>query len=300
MSSNKKSVNVERRTWDVAAYEEKALARQQQQQEQDNGIHDDKKSSHHFTSDDNNLKEEFTPAPVGAMGPEGSQRAYLQARKRKVADFIDDRVGSTTLISMDDAVGTKKNKSSVEISSTTDPLITTESVITKSSSSGSGGVGFHCNVCDCYLKDSLTYLDHVNGRKHQRKLGYTMRVERSTESDVLTRLNELKKVKQQGTSVNDNTDNIDYNKIVQEKDGDEERRREERQRLRKERRKRHNHAEIEPPVMKVVEVVQNIKDDQHHQGDVKVDDDDDEEEEPVALIDPAMAAMMGFTGFGGT
>ena len=29
------------------------------------------------------------------------------------------------------------------------------------------GVGWHCRVCDCFLKDLLTYLDHIKGKKHQ-------------------------------------------------------------------------------------------------------------------------------------
>jgi U4/U6.U5 tri-snRNP component SNU23 len=300
MSNNKKSVNVERRTWDVAAYEQKALARKQQQEQEDSTIPGDKNDSHNVNSDSANQKEEFIPAPVGAIGPEGSQRAYLQARKRKVADFIDERVGSTTLISTDDAVGSKKLSSEVGGSNATAALGTDTIKITDGvTKSSSGGVGFHCNVCDCYLKDSLTYLDHVNGRKHQRKLGYTMRVERSTETDVLTKLNELKKVKQQVTTMND-MDVIDYNKIVQEKDIDEERRREERQRLRKERRKRHTGSENnDPPCAKEVETAKDMPDDQYTEaGDEEVEEYDDDE--PEALIDPAMAAMMGFTGFGGT
>lgn len=37
--------------------------------------------------------------------------------------------------------------------------------------------GYHCTVCDCILRDSMTWLDHLNGKKHQRNLGMSMRVE---------------------------------------------------------------------------------------------------------------------------
>jgi hypothetical protein len=35
-------------------------------------------------------------------------------------------------------------------------------------------------VCDCILRDSMSYLDHINGKYHNRALGMNMRVERST------------------------------------------------------------------------------------------------------------------------
>merc|ERR1712050_590663 len=38
--------------------------------------------------------------------------------------------------------------------------------------------GFYCKVCECILKDSVTYLDHINGKWHQRALGMSMRVEK--------------------------------------------------------------------------------------------------------------------------
>lgn len=44
--------------------------------------------------------------------------------------------------------------------------------------------GWYCETCKCGLKDSINYLDHINGKKHQKALGYSMRVERSSVSQV--------------------------------------------------------------------------------------------------------------------
>ena len=43
------------------------------------------------------------------------------------------------------------------------------------------------------LKDSNAYLDHINGKKHQRALGYSMRVERAEVDQVKSRLDSIKR-----------------------------------------------------------------------------------------------------------
>jgi U4/U6.U5 tri-snRNP component SNU23 len=248
MSQNlnyKQAANVERRTWDKDTYEAKAKARSQAEQSggSNKGPVRQPVGEKRKLGDDDDNKEEFTPAAAGAAGPEKSERAFLKARKSKVD--IDSKVGSTEMVSAEAAATTATGDIADGVTKT--------------------GVGWHCKVCDCFLKDSHTYLDHINGRKHQRSLGFSMRVERSTTEQVQDRLQKLVK-RQEPDPVEEQLSAAD---ILKAKDEELRQRKEERAKKREERKNK-------------------VK--QQHIG-------DDEEEEPQ--MDPAMAAMMGFSGFGG-
>merc|ERR1712048_562282 len=53
--------------------------------------------------------------------------------------------------------------------------------------------GFWCSVCECLIKDSSSYLEHVNGRRHNRNLGMNMKVEKIGVDRVKEKLKAMKK-----------------------------------------------------------------------------------------------------------
>lgn len=329
MNASKTTVNVERRTWDKEAYEARARSRATAAAESEATSNNGSSSSAAASAIRSNLldaddePEEFLPAQQGRAGPLGSARAYLKSRSRKVD--LEGKLGTTELIDPTAA-------STIHSKLTTAPTTT---VVENHPSIGSGvtkckdGVGWHCRVCDCFLKDSLTYLDHINGRKHQRYLGYTMRVEQSTTvevGNVLKGLAESEKMKRQqhhfsGGGLSTEDGGVDYEMVIRNKDEEAQRRKVDRARRREERKRKEKQekagnnsrsvAEVIETRMSVAETIQTAEeleegrevksgklDNEYGEED---DDDDpaDDNDEYDCGINP-MAAMMGFTGFGGS
>lgn len=312
-SSINKNVNVERRTWDKETYEARAQSRAAAEEAEKDGasaapvaaaLADGETNNAVVASIKNDIdptaeKEEFLPAQQGRAGPMGSQRAFLKSRSGKVD--LESKLGSTEMIDPAAASAVKSKLSD----DTTSPLTPASGV-----SKCSDGVGWHCRVCDCFLKDSLTYLDHINGRKHQRFLGYTMRVEKSTTEEVSGVLKGLAEKKRDtdgssgitggGGSAAAISDAVDFEDVVRKKDEEALRRKTDRARRREER-KRKGKEEKDGSVQLNLVAENNVEEKEVTAGDNPAEEEVAEKEEiEEGGIDPSMAAMMGFSGFGGS
>ncbi|KAF9537910.1 zinc finger, matrin-type 2 [Mortierella hygrophila] len=119
--------------------------------------------------------------------------------------------------------------------------------------------GFFCQLCECVLKDSIAYMDHRNGKEHLKKMGVDRKAVRENLTDVVAKMESLKR-----KSEAPKKDKYDLDARLEEV-----KRQEDRERAEKRERKKQKKNDKKP--------------------DEGIDD---------GGMDPAMAAMMGFSGFG--
>ncbi|TMW60146.1 hypothetical protein Poli38472_000188 [Pythium oligandrum] len=192
-------------------------------------------------------KQEFAAAEEGAAGPVGSARAFLKARAQRVT--LEDNVGTVRVMKGEDAAKTN---------------------------------GYYCEVCEITLKDSVAYLDHINGKRHLSKLGYSMRVERSSVDQVKSRLQSAAKRKYDPVITKKLDAMEEYEKKRRELEKEEERRK----RQRKEEKKAKKNAETAPVDVETTQTEETT-------GEAST-------EPQVSAEEAEMMAMMGFGGFGGS
>ncbi|KAJ1912402.1 U4/U6.U5 snRNP associated protein [Mycoemilia scoparia] len=246
-----------RKTWDKSEYEKRAKERERIDNEKREDEERKLKGLPPKKRKPSTISQHTSGGGGGGGGGDGnsnsnSERELLQARKNKVN--LTGMLGKTQVI--------------------------------QASNVASKQAGFYCKVCDCTVKDSVTYLDHINGKKHQRNLNMSMTVAKDSVDDIKSKLAALKKKKQQPKRDYDFDEQVEENKLKEKQEKEERKRRKKEMKQKK---------KIEQ---------EDTESKKNRQNDDKKDGDEDEKSaEAVAEegeVDPDMAAMMGFSGFSTT
>lgn len=145
-------------------------------------------------------------------------------------------------------------------------------LVTKDTSAAQAG-GFYCKVCQCQLRDSISYLDHINGKRHQRMMGMSMQVEKSTVAQIRARLADMRRRKEMQQEKE-----YDFEEKVSQRQSAEEKLKAERRARKKEYKRQKQLAEEEDRAKKTG----GDADDAEGQG-----------------LDEEQAQLLGFSGFGG-
>lgn len=165
-----------------------------------------------------------------SMRPDDHRRKWDRKEYERLAQ--ERLLGKTATTSEDDAEPiTKELLKQREYKVDLDSKLGKSMVINKSTPSSQSG-GYYCNVCDCVVKDSINFLDHINGKKHQRNLGMSMKVERSSLDQVKERFKINKK------KTEEKKKDYELESRVKEAKEEEERYREYKREKRKERKRK--------------------------------------------------------------
>lgn len=163
------------------------------------------------------------------MRPDDHRRKWDRKEYERLAQerLLDNAKGSAE----DEEPVTKELLKQREYKVDLDSKLGKSMVINKSTPSSQSG-GYYCNVCDCVVKDSINFLDHINGKKHQRNLGMSMKVERSSLDQVKERFKINKKKNEEKKK------DYELESRVKEAKEEEERYREYKREKRKERKRK--------------------------------------------------------------
>ena len=128
------------------------------------------------------------------------------------------------------------------------------------------GMGFQCKETGVVLHDSAAYLDHINGKKQMKARGLSMRVERSTVEQVKAKFAQVKKRKAEEAANGGKPK--EYAERLAIAEADEE----------------------------TLKARKKAKEAAKKAAKKKAEE---EKLQELGGLDPEMAAMMGFSGFGG-
>ncbi|GAN11792.1 zinc finger matrin-type protein 2-like [Mucor ambiguus] len=96
--------------------------------------------------------------------------------------------------------------------------------------------GFYCKACDITIKDSVTWIDHLNGRKHLNNVGVSSKVEKADLSSVKERLAMLKRKKENPQKEEYNLD--ERLAAIKQQEEDEKQKRREKKKQKKDHKKK--------------------------------------------------------------